>query len=66
MLPYRDLFIWLTMYLSEDKEKFLEPLPLEKDLLITVGVFGGNTGVCEAKQREREKGKKLGHYFLEK
>lgn len=35
MLPFRDLFIWLTIYRSDDKEKFLEPLPLEKDLLFT-------------------------------
>lgn len=36
MLPFRDLFIWLTIYLSDDKEKFLEPLPLERDLLLSL------------------------------
>lgn len=36
MLPFRELFIWLTIYRSDDKEKFLEPLPLEKDLLVSL------------------------------
>lgn len=42
MLPFMELFIWLTIYLSDDREKFLEPLPLEKDLLLTLveGVCG--------------------------
>lgn len=35
MLPFRDWFTWSTIYRSDDREKFLEPLPLEMDLLFS-------------------------------
>lgn len=52
MVPFRDLFIWSTMYLSDDKEKFLEPLPLEKDLLFSlVGGVGQREGERQCKRK---------------